>query len=136
MTPATSSTGWRRRRTERASADDELNGFAADDELNGLAADDELNGFAADEDLNGFGAEDELNGLRADDELNGFAADEDLNGIRPTTSFSGIGDEDATMNGYVRRPRREWRRRLHPERPRQTPAFSPSPNAPMWAPIW
>jgi hypothetical protein len=133
-------------------ADDELNGFAADDELNGLAADDELNGFGADEELNGFAADDELNGLAADDELNGFAADDELNGFGADDELNGlaadedlngigedelqgIGDDDATMNGYVR-DGVSGIDAFERERPPQTPAFAPSPSAPMWTPLW
>jgi hypothetical protein len=116
-------------------AEEELNGLAADDELNGFAADEELNGLQAEEELNGLGAEDELSGLHADDELNGFAADDDLNGIGDG-ELQGVGDEDATMSGYVRQGGMSGVGGFQPERPPRTPAFSPSPSAPMWTPIW
>jgi hypothetical protein len=104
---------------------DDLDGFAADD-LNGFAAGDELNGFAAGEELNGFGADDQVSGFAADDQVNGFAADDQINGI----------GADETMNGYVRDRGVNGVDAFVPDRPRQTPAFSPSPNAPMWAPLW
>jgi hypothetical protein len=40
------------------------------------------------------------------------------------------------MNGYVRDRGVNGVDAFIPERPRETPAFSPSPNAPMWAPLW
>jgi hypothetical protein len=118
-------------------ADDELNGLAADEDLNGLAADDELNGLAVDEELNGFGADDELNGLAADEDLNGFGADDELNGFAAADDeLQGMGDDDQTMSGYVRNASLNGVDGFYPERPPQTPAFSPSPHAPMWAPLW
>jgi hypothetical protein len=117
-------------------ADDELNGFAADDELNGFAADDELNGLAADEELNGLQADEDLNGFGADEELNGLHADEDLNGFAADEELQGLADEDPTMSGYVRDRGMSGVDGFQRERPPQTPAFSPSPNAPMWAPLW
>ena len=74
--------------------------------LDGMDAD-ELNGFAAGDDLDGF----------ADDELNGFADDE-------------------RMSGYVRDGRINGIEGYRPDGPPSTPAFSPAPNAPMWAPLW
>ena len=121
-------------------ADDDLNGFGADDELHGdddlhgFAADDELRGFEADDDLHGFAADDELHGFAADDELHGFAANDDLNGLADD-DLRGIGNED-TVNGYVRDRGVNGVDAFISERPRETPAFSPSPNAPMWAPLW
>jgi hypothetical protein len=121
-------------------AGDELNGFDADDELNGFAAGDELNGFAAGDDLNGFEADAELNGFAADDGfgaeemLQGMSADE-VNGFAAGDEMNGIGSEDA-MNGYVRDRGVSGVDAFVPDRPRETPAFSPSPNAPMWAPLW
>ena len=124
-------------------AGDDLNGFGADDDLNGLEADDELNGLGADDELNGFAAAEELNGLEADDELNGFAADEELRGFAAADDLNGFADDDIrgidaedTMNGYVRDRGVNGVDAFIPERPRETPAFSPSPNAPMWAPLW
>lgn len=116
-------------------ADDELNGLAADEELDGLAADEELNGFAADDELSGLAAEDELNGIAADEELNGIAADDELNGIAAAEDLDGIGDDEMTMSGYVR-DRMNGIEGYQRERPPRTPAFSPSPSAPMWTPIW
>ena len=113
---------------------DELNGFDAGDELSGFDAGDELNGFAAGEELNGLEA-DELNGFGAGEELNGFAADDQMNGFAAGDEMSGIGAEDA-MSGYVRDRGVSGVDAFVPDRPRQTPAFSPSPNAPMWAPLW
>jgi len=112
---------------------DELNGFAAGDEMNGFAAAEELNGFEAADELNGFGAEDPLNGMDAADELNGVAAD-DLNGLADE-DMRGVGAED-TMNGYVRDRGVNGVDAFVPDRRRETPAFSPSPHAPMWAPLW
>jgi hypothetical protein len=106
-------------------AGDELNGFAADADLNGIAAGEDLNGLAADE-MNGVGADDDLRGFAAGDELNGFAAGDELNGV----------DDAETMNGYVRDRGVNGVDAFVPDRPRQTPAFSPSPSAPMWAPLW
>jgi hypothetical protein len=123
-------------------AGDDLNGFSAD-ELQGLEAGDELNGFEANDDLSGFGADDELNGLEADDELHGFAADDDLHGFAADDDLHGLADDDIRgigdenmVNGYVRDRGVNGVDAFIPERPRETPAFSPSPNAPRWAPLW
>ena len=122
-------------------ADNELSGFAVGDDLNGFAAGDELNGFGAEPDLNGFAAmdpldgmdADELNGFAASDDLDGFAAD-DLNGFADE-ELRGIGD-DERMSGYVRDGRLNGIEGYRPDAPPATPAFSPAPNAPMWAPLW
>ena len=134
-------------------ADDELNGFGAGDELNGFGAGDDLDGFDAAEELSGFGAGDELNGFGAGEDLNGFGAGEDLNGFAAGEDMNGVdandelngfaaddamngfGDQDM-MNGYVRDRGVSGIDAFVPERPRQTPAFSPAPNAPMWSPLW
>ena len=121
-------------------ADDDLNGLEADDELNGLDADDELSGFASGEELNGLEADDELNGFAADDDLRGFADDalqaaDELDGFADDAAMDGFGDQEM-MNGYVRDRGVSGIDAFIPERPRETPAFSPSPNAPMWAPLW
>jgi hypothetical protein len=116
-------------------SEDELQGLAADEELSGFGADDELNGFAADDELSGFGAEDALDGIDAGDELEGFAADEDLSGFADD-DLQGIDDDEGGVNGYVRDAGMSGMDGFIPDLPRQTPAFNPSPNAPMWAPIW
>ncbi len=139
-------------------ADDDLNGLAdedlrgfSDDELRGLAADDELSGFGEGEDLNGFAAGDELYGIGAEsdlsgygamepldgmdaDELNGFAAGDDLDGFADD-ELNGFAD-DERMSGYVRDGRINGIEGYRPDGPPSTPAFSPAPNAPMWAPLW
>ena len=121
-------------------ADDDLNGIAdeelrglSEDELRGLEADDELSGFGEGEDLNGLAAGDELNGYAAGDELDGFADDE-LNGFADD-ELRGIGD-DERMSGYLRDGRINGIEGYRPDGPPSTPAFSPAPNAPMWAPLW
>ena len=142
----------RRRRPRRVRRDDELNGFRGGrraewprgrrrverlrrgrrprtasmptTNCSGFGADDELDGFAADEDAPWLRRRRDSNGFAATD-LDGFADDE----------LEGLGDEDSDERLRAR-PRRERRRRLRPRRPRETPAFSPSPNAPMWAPLW
>jgi hypothetical protein len=131
-------------------ADDELRGLS-DDELHGLAADDALNGFGAEAELNGFGAGQELDGFAADDDLRGFADDAiqgidagtELDGIDADDELHGVADDelrgvsdDSTMNGYVRGAGMSGVEGFRPDGPRQTPPFSPSPNAPMWAPLW
>ena len=88
----------------------------AGDDLDGFSAAEDLDGFGAGEELYGFAASEDMNGFEADDELNGFA-DDAMDGYLPDRGVSG-------MDAFV------------PERPRETPAFSPSPNAPMWAPLW
>lgn len=122
-------------------ADDELSGFGEGEDLHGFAAGDELDGFGAEPDLSGFGAmepldgmdADELNGLAAGDDLDGFADDE-LNGFADD-ELRGIGD-DERMSGYVRDGRINGIDGYRPDGPPKTPAFSPAPNAPMWAPLW
>lgn len=112
--------------------DDDLNGLA-DEELQGLAADDELSGFAEGEDLNGYADGDELNGYAAGDDLDGLADDE-LNGFADD-ELQGIGDDEG-MSGYLRDGRINGIDGYRPDGPPSTPAFSPAPNAPMWAPLW
>jgi hypothetical protein len=63
--------------------------------------------------------------------MHGFAANDDLNGMADD-DLRGIGSED-TVNGYVRDRGVNGVDAFIPERPRETPGFSPSPNAPMWA---
>jgi len=134
----------------RGLSDDELRGLAADDELsgygegadlNGFAAGDELMGIGAEPDLNGFAAMDPLDGMDAD-ELNGYAAGDDLDGLAndelngfADDELRGIGD-DERMSGYVRDGRINGIEGYRPDGPPSTPAFSPAPNAPMWAPLW
>ena len=120
-------------------ADEELRGLS-DDELRGLEADDELSGFGEGEDLSGFAAMEPLDGMDAD-ELNGFAAD-DLEGLADD-ELNGIGDDDLNgvgdaehMSGYVRDGAVSGIDGYRPDGPSRTPAFSPAPNAPMWAPLW
>ena len=115
-------------------ADDELNGFGADDELNGLGAGDELNGFAAGEELDGFSAAEDLNGFGAGEELNGFAADDDISGFEANDDLNGFADD--AMDGYLPDRGMSGVDAFVPERRPETPMFSPSPNAPMWAPLW
>jgi hypothetical protein len=115
-------------------ADDELQGFGSSDDLDGFADADELNGIGAEPDLDGFAASDPLDGMEAD-ELNGFAASDDLEGIGDD-ELRGVGDEDRTMNGYVRDGRMNGIEGYQREAPPRTPSFSPAPNAPMWAPLW
>jgi len=124
-------------------AAEELNGIDAGDELDGLA-DDELNGFADDE-LNGFGAEDDLRGFAAGDEhvdgiaadeLDGIGAEDDLHGFAAADEINGVGEDERTMSGYVRDQGMSGVDGFIPDRPRETPTFSPSPHAPMWAPLW
>jgi hypothetical protein len=132
----------------RGLANDDLNGLAdeelrglSDDDLSGLEAEDELSGFGEGADLNGVAAmdpldgmdADELNGLAAGHDLDGFAADE-LNGFADD-ELRGIGD-DEQMSGYVRDGRISGIEGYRPDGPPSTPAFSPSSNAPMWAPLW
>ena len=116
-------------------AGDELDGFGAGDELDGFNAADELSGFDAGEELNGFGAGEDLNGFAAGDDMNGFEANDELNGFGADDAVNGFGDQDL-MNGYVRDRGVSGIDAFVPDRPRETPAFSPSPNAPMWAPLW
>ena len=116
-------------------AGDELNGFGAGDELDGFDAAEELSGFDAAEELSGFGAGEELNGFAAGDDMNGFEANDELNGFGADDAMNGFGDQDM-MNGYVRDRGVSGIDAFVPERPRQTPAFSPAPNAPMWSPLW
>jgi len=116
-------------------ADDDLHGLEADDDLNGFGADDELNGFADTEELHGLQSDEELHGFAADEELHGFAADDELNGFAADDDLMGIGDDD-TMKGYGRDRGVNGTDAFVPDRPRETPVFSPSPNAPMWAPLW
>jgi hypothetical protein len=138
-------------------ADDELQGFAdddlngmSDDELRGLAADDELSGYGEGEDLNGFAAGDELYGIGAEPDLSGFAAMDPLDGIDAdelngyaADDLDGFADDelngfadDERMSGYVRDGRINGIEGYRPDGPPTTPAFSPAPNAPMWAPLW
>ena len=114
--------------------DDDLNGLEADDELNGFGADDELNGFGAGDDLDGFSAAEDLDGFGAGEELYGFAAGEDMNGFEADDELNGFADD--AMDGYLPDRGVSGMDAFVPERPRETPAFSPSPNAPMWAPLW
>ena len=138
-------------------ADDDLNGLAdeglrglSDDDLSGLEADDELSGFGEGEDLNGFGTGDELYGIGAEPDLNGYGAMEPLgmdadepNGFAAGDDLDGFADDelngfadDERMSGYVRDGRVNGIEGYRPDEPPSTPAFSPAPNAPMWAPLW
>lgn len=134
----------------RGFADDELRGFEADDDLSGYGEGEDLNGFAASDELNGMGAEPDLSGLAAlepldgidADERHGFAAGDDLDGVAADDlngiaedDLPGIGD-DERMSGYVRTGGINGIEGYRPDGPPRTPAFSPSPNAPMWAPLW
>ena len=114
-------------------ADDELNGFGEGEDLNGFAAGDELYGIGDEPDLSGYGAMDPLDGMDAD-ELNGFAAGDDLDGFADD-ELNGFAD-DELMSGYVRDGRVNGIEGYRPDDPPSTPAFSPAPNAPMWAPLW
>ena len=106
-------------------ADDELSGFGEGEDLNGFAAADELDGIGDEPDLSGYGVTDPLDGMNAD-ELNGFAADDELNGFA----------DDELMSGYVRDGGVNGIEGYRPDEPPSTPAFSPAPNTPMWAPLW
>jgi hypothetical protein len=123
-------------------ADDELRGFGEGEDLNGFAADDELNGIGAEQDLSGFAATDPLDGIGAD-ELNGFAAADDLDGFAAADELNGFADDDLRgigdddrMSGYVRDRGINGIEGYRRDTPPRTPAFSPAPHAPMWAPLW
>jgi hypothetical protein len=124
-------------------ADDELNGLS-DDELLGLEADDELQGFGAGDDLEGFADADDLHGIGADADLEGFAADDplegvgadELDGFAAGDELEGLADDESPMSGYVRDSGTSGVEGYVQDAAPRTPTFTPSPNAPMWAPLW
>ena len=117
-------------------AGDDLDGLADDDELRGLS-EEELQGLAADDELNGFGADEELQGIgAAEDALEGVdAAEDDISGLADEEPRL-MGDDDPAMSGYTRESGTSGVEGFLPDQPPRTPAFSASPNAPMWAPLW
>ena len=131
-------------------ADDELRGFGAGDDLDGFSDTDDLRGMGAEGDLNGFSANepfegidaDELHGFSAADDLNGFSAPDELNGFSATVDLEGLSDvelqglSDDEMSGYVQESGTSGVDGYAPDAPPRTPMFSPSPNAPMWSPLW